>query len=162
MVAFFEYEQEGPVGGTGGGPVPPWAMPVDGVITLVEVKYGLYLNQLVFHYTSSSNGDGAITLGGYDPGSNHVQFSLAKGEEVHSLQGRYGSYVDSIQVITSTRTYPPAGSYGGAGGAAPYVFNVPKNGRLAGLFGRAGAWMDALGVVYVVPIRRPQPPPIHV
>jgi len=78
MPVSFQFEQQGPGGGQGGGPVPPWAMPSDGVITLVEVKYGLLLNQFIFHYTSPTNGDGAITLGGFDPGSYHGQFTLAR------------------------------------------------------------------------------------
>jgi hypothetical protein len=133
-------------------------MPNDGVITLVEVKYGLFLNQLIFHYTSITNGDGAITLGGFDPGSSHDQFTLANGEEIRSLKGRYGSFVDSIQIITSLQTFPASGSFGGPGGASAYSFSVPKGERLVGLFGRAGGWMDALGVVYASPVN---PSPVN-
>ena len=141
--------------------MPQWAMPADGTIYLVEVKYGLYLNQLIFHYTSASNGEGAITLGGYDSGSSHAQFALAKGEQIRTLKGLYGSYIDSLQIVTSLHTYPASGSYGGPGGGTPYTFNVPLKGQLAGLFGRAGAWIDALGVVYLVPQLIP-PPPVQV
>jgi len=138
-------------------------MPSDGVITLVEVKYGLFLNQLILHYTSGRNGDGAITLGGFDPGSYHAQFTLAKGEEIRALQGRCGSYVDSIQIVTSMQTFPASGSFGGPGGATAYAFKVPTGSRLVGLFGRAGGWIDALGVVCEAPLPVPQPPsaPIH-
>ena len=161
MPLSFDYEQQGPVGGQGGGSVPPWAMPTDGVITLVEVKYGDFLNQLIFHYTSATNGDGAITLGGFDPGSYHGQFTLAKGEVIRALQGRCGSYVDSLQIVTSMRTLPASGSFGGPGGATAYAFKVPALSRLVGLFGRAGGWMDALGVVYEVPVNDAPSGPIH-
>jgi len=133
-------------------------MPNDGVITLVEVKYGLYLNQLILHYTSPTNGDGAITLGGFDAGSYHAQFTLANGEEIRALQGRYGAYVDSIQIVTSKQTFPASGSFGGPGGASAYSFSVPKGSRFVGLFGRAGGWMDALGVVYASLMI---PPPVN-
>jgi hypothetical protein len=141
-------------------------MPNDGVITLVEVKYGLFLNQLILHYTSPTNGDGAITLGGFDPGSYHAQFTLANGEEIRALQGRYGAYVDSIQIVTSKHTFPASGSFGGSGGATAYAFKVPAGSRLVGLFGRAGAWMDALGVVFAslvnpVPVNSVPSAPIH-
>ena len=163
MPVSFQFSQQGPIGGQGGGEVPPWAMPSDGVIILVEVKYGLFLNQLIFHYTSATNGDGAITLGGFDAGSYHGQFTLAKGEEIRALQGRCGSYVDSIQIVTSRQTFPASGSFGGPGGATAYALKVPLGARFVGLFGRAGGWVDALGMVCATSMTVPPAPsgPIH-
>ncbi|MDE2589473.1 MAG: hypothetical protein KGL95_07385 [Patescibacteria group bacterium] len=137
--------QEGPSGGGGGEIVPSWSMPADAIIVSFEVKFGNYVNQLVLHYTSNSEGDGAITLGGTDPASNHVYFPLQHGEQIQSIKGKYGSYVDSITIVTNVKTY---GIFGGSGGSTSYQYDIPQTWRLIGLFGRVGKWIDAIGVIY--------------
>ncbi|MGH8094172.1 MAG: jacalin-like lectin [Chthoniobacterales bacterium] len=155
------YVQAGPVGGTGGDEVSPWAMPNDGTIVRIEVKWGAYINQLLFHYASPSSGQGVISLGGYTSGTNHVDIPLAQGEQIMSLGGKCGEYVDSITLVTSTPGTPNRfvkeyGSFGGPGGQPFAQFDVPQGARFAGLFGRAGAWTDALGVVYfLTPLTAP-------
>lgn len=157
----FVYVEKGPVGGNGGDEVPAWSMPEDATIGRIEIKWGDYINQLLFHYASPSYGQGVISLGGYDSGSAHIDILLEAGEEVTALSGKCGSYVDSIAIATvrhgpagnEVRQYGP---YGGTGGQAFPAFEVPSNGHLAGLFGRAGMWTDALGIVWAVAI--PAPP----
>ncbi|HEY3930131.1 MAG TPA: hypothetical protein VGL89_17295 [Candidatus Koribacter sp.] len=151
------FTQAGPVGGTGGDEVPPWAMPDDGVIVRIEVKWGAYINQLLFHYASPTNGQGVISLGGYTSGSNHVDIPLAEGEQILSLGGKCGEYVDSITLATWTpgvanRFVKEYGPFGGSGGQPFVPFEVPEGARFVGLFGRAGAWTDALGVVYAATV----------
>ncbi|HET6274671.1 MAG TPA: jacalin-like lectin [Candidatus Cybelea sp.] len=153
----FTYIQKGPIGGTGGDEVPPWTMPDDATIGRIEIKWGDFINQLLFHYTSPSYGQGVISLGGYDSGSAHIDIPLEAGEQITSLSGKCGSYVDSLTITTvkpsaSGGDVKQYGPYGGPGGQTFKVFEVPANGRLAGLFGRAGMWTDALGVVWAVAI----------
>lgn len=124
-------------------------MPEDATIDRIEVKWGDYLNQLLFHYISKSYGRGVISLGGYTSGSAHADIALDSGEEIVAIGGHCGSYVDSIVIVTSLKRWGP---FGGAGGAPFAQFDVPHNARFAGLFGRAGMWTDALGVVYAVAV----------
>lgn len=152
---FVSYVQAGPVGGIGGDEVPPWAMPSDGTIVRIEVKWGDYVNQLLFHYTSPSSGQGVISLGGYDSGSHRVDISLQEGQEIVALSGNCGDYLDSVTIAMRMPAsgVPPIqeyGPYGGPGGEAFAPLSVPDGGRFAGLFGRAGQWVDALGVVYAM------------
>ena len=145
----FVYVQSGPVGGGGGDEVPPWAMPEDATIGRIEVKWGDYLNQLLFHYVSPSSGQGVISLGGYTSGSARADIALESAEEIVAIGGKCGSYVDSIVIVTSLKQYGP---FGGPGGSSFAPFDVPRNARFAGLFGRAGMWTDSLGVVYAVAV----------
>jgi hypothetical protein len=148
------YVSAGPVGGSGGDEVPAWAMPDDGTIVRIEVKWGDYVNQLLFHYSSPSSGRGVISLGGYSSGSEHVDIPLASGETIIAIGGMCGSYVDSVVLTTANRATPgivtKRGPFGGSGGQPFKQFDVPRGGWLAGLFGRSGMWTDALGVVYAV------------
>ena len=157
----FTYIQRGPVGGTGGDEVPPWTMPDDATIGRIEIKWGDYINQLLFHYASPTFGQGVISLGGFDSGSAHIDIYLEAGERITAIGGKCGSYVDSLSISTlgpgaSGGAVKQYGPYGGPGGQPFPAFDVPRNGRLAGLFGRAGMWTDALGVVWAVAI--PAPP----
>ena len=146
------YAYDGPVGGSGGDEVPPWSMPLDGTIGRIEIKWGDYINQLLFHFASPTYGAGVISLGGYDSGSYYVDIPLEAGDMITALAGKCGSYIDSLTITTSkaaggTHQYGP---FGGSGGQRFKAFTVPTNGRFIGLFGRAGLWTDALGVVYSV------------
>ena len=121
------------------------------------MKWGDYINQVLFHFASPSYGQGVISLGGYDSGSAYAEIFLESGERIASLGGKCGSFVDSI-VITTVRpgasgdTVNHYGPFGGSGGQPFPQFDVPNNARFAGLFGRAGMWTDALGVVYAVAV----------
>lgn len=150
----FTYIQRGPVGGTGGDEVPPWTMPDDATIGRIEIKWGDFINQLLFHYASPSYGQGVISLGGFDSGSAYIDILLEAGEQITAISGKCGSYVDSLSISTvkSNGEVHQYGPYGGPGGQPFTAFEVPRNARLAGLFGRAGMWTDAIGVVWAVAI----------
>lgn len=140
--------QQGPLDsmGKGGLYVPPWYMPQDGIITAFEVKWGDYVNQLLFHFTSPTYCEGVISLGGWKtpPERNWPKIKLADGEVITKISGTYGQYIHSVEITTSMSSYGPYGT----SGPSSYQYNVPANGQLIGLVGRTGWWVDALGVMY--------------
>lgn len=133
--------------------MPQWSMPPDGVITFFEVKWGDFLNQFLFHYISVSAGTGVISLGGWVTPREHDARQLRAGELIVGFTVWHGQYVDSIAVITSVKTYGPYG-----GGKSPTVDSllVPDGASFIGLHGRAGNWVDALGIVCGVAIPDPR------
>ena len=77
-------------------------------------------------------------------GGNAATFSLRDGEYINAISGSYGQYVDSIRFHTNLRVSP---TYGGNGGDADYYYAAPPGWQIVGLYGRSGAYIDAVGVV---------------
>jgi hypothetical protein len=73
-------------------------------------------------------------------------FRLNPGEYIMGLSGRYGDYVDSIQIHTNQRTSP---LFGGRGGARDFQIEVPAGNQVVGFTGRAGDYLDAIGMIFV-------------
>ena len=77
------------------------------------------------------------------PGGGPCVIALDSDERILAIRGRYGAYVESIQLITSKGTSRVCG---GPGGAAEYRIEVPPNHTVVGFAGRAGAYVDAIGL----------------
>ena len=80
---------------------------------------------------------------GSDDGTQSV-FTLQPGEYITGISGKYGRFVDSIQIHTNLRVSP---RYGGSGGSAEYIYEAPSGWEIAGFCGRSGDVIDAIGVV---------------
>jgi hypothetical protein len=76
-------------------------------------------------------------------GTMHT-FTLQQGEYITGISGKYGRFVDSIQIHTNRRVSP---RYGGPGGSAEYIYEAPNGWEVAGFCGRSGDVIDAIGVV---------------
>jgi hypothetical protein len=72
-------------------------------------------------------------------------FRLQRGEYITGISGRYGDYIDSIQIHTNRNTSP---TYGGRGGGRNFNIDVPRDEQAVGFAGRAGKYVDAIGLVY--------------
>jgi hypothetical protein len=85
-------------------------------------------------------------------GGNTSTFRLDDDEYIIGLSGRYGDTIDSVRIHTNKRTSP---LFGGRGGDRDYQVQVPAGNQAVGFVGRAGEYLDALGLTYT-PIRLTQ------
>ena len=75
-------------------------------------------------------------------GGDFKIWEVPNGEFITEIEMKTGAMVDSIIFITDKGTRSPR--YGGDGGSVKHIQLV---GRLVGLRGRAGAYIDALGFI---------------
>jgi hypothetical protein len=73
-------------------------------------------------------------------------FRLQTGEYITGISGRYGDYLDSLQIQTNLRT---SQLFGGRGGNRDYRIDVPSGTHAVGFTGRDGDYVDAIGLAYV-------------
>lgn len=139
-------ELEGPSGGTGGQPFDD-AVPVPqpGLPTQLVFRSGSYIDSLQFSY------DNGVSLKhGGNGGQQQTTWNLVACEIVTNINGKYGSYVDSMSISTNKRK----GQFGGSGGDAPYNYTAPPNFAIVGFAGRSGNYIDAIGVrITPIPIQ---------
>jgi hypothetical protein len=96
--------------------------------------------------------DGRKTLGirHGGPGGQQNIFRLESGEYIIGLSLKYGDYIDSLEIRTNKRT---SSKYGSTGGKKSSRIDVPSGNQAVGLTGRAGKYLDSIGLVYIpVPI----------
>lgn len=147
----------GPAGGAGGAPFYDVCDPAG-----VVVRSGWWIDavQLVCR-----DGGYGPHRGGYG-GGEHV-FYLEPGERILGIQGTHhgeaGGYLYSLQLITDRRLSPVYGNGGPIGRRGYYAFrfDVPPGADFVGFHGRAGSFVDALGIVFrerYGPRYRPPPP----
>jgi predicted flap endonuclease-1-like 5' DNA nuclease len=77
-------------------------------------------------------------------GGLHHTVTLEADEYLTGVSGRCGHFIDSIRIHTNKRV---TDSYGGRGGEEEYRFEAAANGEIVGLVGRAGWFIDQLGVI---------------
>lgn len=105
----------------------------------IVIRHGSYIDRLQFQYS-----DGSSTTHGGGGGSQD-QIDLEPDEYLTEISGTYGDYVDSLLIRTNVQTFGP---YGGNGGTRSYRYQVPEeNMEIIGLFGAAGNYMDAMGII---------------
>lgn len=115
----------------------------------VQVRSGEYVDSVQLVYMLR---DGRTVVGpqhGGDGGALSV-FHLDADEYLVGISGHTGSYIDSIQFQTNKRT---SLLFGGHGGGRDFHVDVPPNAQVMGFTGRAGEYLDAIGLTFA-PLRR--------
>jgi hypothetical protein len=138
----------GPSGGSGGDPNPGFFMSVSEEVGEVVVHVG-HRDAAAFIIVAIEfvSRQGQIQrFGGNGDADYHSSFSLDTGDAIDKITGRSGAYVNTIRIwLKSGRD---SGWLGGS------VFSREQlefeydggNQRIVGLWGRTGAWIDAIGV----------------
>jgi len=73
-----------------------------------------------------------------------MQIEFAAEECVRKFSGTiFRSFVASLEIETNIKTYGP---YGKAHNDYPFSIPLPENVSIVGFFGRAGKFLDAIGV----------------
>jgi hypothetical protein len=132
----------GPSGGAGGYDFQDDWSSAGRKISKIVVRHGDYIDALQIHWA-----DGKVSKMNGGSGGEETTITLQEDEYLIGIQGRYGTVVHSIVFHTTRRSVGP---YGGDGGHATYSYNVgPQwpNLEIVAFFGRAGAYIDAIGCV---------------
>lgn len=132
----------GPIGGPGGVPGATDILRRDEYLSSIVIHWGLYVDGIEFR--SRDRWGVERDLGGFGgTGSRKSVIGIDDGEQVVELAGRLSRYVDSLMVRTDRKQVGPVG---GAGGDLEFSLEVPLGCELVGVFGRAGQYVDALGL----------------
>jgi hypothetical protein len=133
------------VGGSGGDPFSDVDIPMGAHVLEVHIYSGAYVDAVQMQYALS---DGRIVMGPRHggPGGQLSIFRVDSDESILGVSGQYGNYIDSIQILTTKRSSP---IFGGSGGGKEYRINVPMENQAIGFAGRAGKYLDAVGLTYI-------------
>jgi hypothetical protein len=133
------------LGGQGGIQFSDMEFPPGGRVLEVHVFCGEFVDAVQLLYILP---DGQTLLGPRHGGSGGQErvFRLDSDEYIVGLSGRYGAYIDSLQLRTNKRTSP---IFGGAGGSRSYRIDVTQGHQAVGLVGRAGEYLDAVGLTSI-------------
>jgi len=132
-------------GGRGGSPFADREAPPGARIAEVRVQAGDRVDAVQVIYMLS---DGRFVEGarhGGTGGSDRT-FRLDPDEYILGISGRCGDGIDSLRIHTNKRTSP---LFGGRGGSRDYRLDVPAGNYAIGFAGRAGEYLDAIGLTYI-------------
>ena len=121
-------------GGSGGGQFVDFS---DRQIAAIVIRSGKYVDAVQLGYRNGNSISWGPRHGG--DGGTAYRINLDRNERIIEIGGRSGRFVDALYVRTNKRTYPTRGGNGGA------PFRI--RGDIKGLWGRSGAYIDAIGAV---------------
>jgi hypothetical protein len=138
----------GPSGG-GGGSIDRGFQKIDAVdhvvVAIGSSKSGNFVAGIEFHYQSET----LARFGGSGTVSDAKLFNLNPDEYIAGISGQCGAFVDSVRIMTRnsvTGMERSSDLFGGQGGPNEYIYFVEQGNSITGLWGRAGAGIDAIGV----------------
>jgi len=131
-------------GGSGGRAFSDARAAAGARVSEVRVWAGEYVDavQMVYALSNGQRSDGARHGGS---GGNPYVFRLDSGEYIIGVSGRHGRSIDSLRIHTNRRT---SQVFGGRGGDRDYRIDVPSGNQAVGFIGRAGDYLDAIGLTY--------------
>ena len=137
-------------GGRGGSPFTDPGMAGGARIVEIRIRSGERIDavQAVYALPDGRRVEGPQHGG---RGGKASVFQLDSDEYVTAISGRCGDQVDSLVIQTNKRT---SQRFGGRGGRQDYRIEVPSGSLAAGFTGRAGEYIDAIGLTYV-PVSNP-------
>jgi len=150
--------ESGSSGGSGGAPFSDRSsVPSRARLVAVEVHAHNVVDAVRCIFRKRSGELLELERHGGSGGQVH-RLELADGEHITRVSGRYANLVDSVTIATNFR--PDALRAGGRGGAASFSYEAGAGLEIAGLTGRAGTFIDALGVVFRRPAAGGAPAPV--
>lgn len=136
--------------GGNGGHAFTISIPTGAVLKAIHLFAGDYVDGLQLVVGDAAGHEMTLPPAG-GTGGSAATFELADDEVLAGISGRFGWYVDNIQFHTNKRTSP---LYGGLGGEHTFYIPVPADQVVAGVYGRAHNFIDAIGLILQ---DRPQP-----
>lgn len=133
----------GPSGGEHGVHFSTGIIPPGAEVRTIHVRHGALIKAAGITYELDGTSVD-LPLRGGDKGAAGV-VPLVPGEYVTKIAGKYGRYVDSLVIHTSTgRSYP----FGGDGGTVSYEYAAPPGREICGFSGNAGDFVNAIGPIF--------------
>ncbi len=136
----------GPSGGVGGAEFSDGQR---GGRTIVEVRVrsGALIDSIQVVYRDITGLVGKGAMHGRSGGNLSV-FKLGPGEYITVVGGKYGKFIDSLYIKTNKGRHQ---KWGGQGGNIQFIYTAPPGSRIDGFFGRAGKYLDSIGVIMRTP-----------
>jgi len=132
-------------GGKGGNPFAEMQIPQDARILQINVFSGDWVDAVQLIYILPDGRTLESPRYGGTRGDRHV-FRVDSDEYIVGVSGRFGQYIDSLRIHTNKRTSPV---FGGRGGDQAYNIELPSGNYAVGFVGRAGGFLDAIGLAYL-------------
>lgn len=141
--------KNGPWGGNGGRARDIKVAPQS--LESVTIRSGSVVDSLAFSFKDGNGRHHTAGPWGSDGGSGKT-IKLGPTEFVTEVSGTFGSFGALSNVLTSLTLVTNCGSYGpfGKRQGSPFKTTMQSNSSIVGFFGRAGQFVDAIGV-YVLP-----------
>jgi hypothetical protein len=130
-------------GGTGGGEFTDRYIGDTSRVLVIRVSHGRVIEGIQVVYQMSGGATDELTMHG-GAGGPFGFFRLDHEEYITGIRGRYGDFVDSLQIRTNKQRTT---HFGGNGGTADYVYEAPEGTEIVGFCGRSGDVIDAIGVI---------------
>ena len=136
-------------GGGGGNEFTDSRAPAGASVAEVRIWAGEYVDSVQMVYLLPN---GRILPGARHGGTggNSYVFRLNPGEYIIGISGRHGKNIDSLTIHTNRRS---SQAFGGRGGDRNFRIDVPAGNQAVGFTGRAGIYLDAIGLTHTRPGR---------
>lgn len=134
----------GPSGGSGGQAFDDQAQipPISKVIELT-IRAGAWVDAI--EITHAPNAGGPLSLKHGGNGGVAKQLVMIPGEYITKIEGLADQYVEWLQITTSLSRHMEAGP--NPRDRENFWYEAPSGHEIAGLIGRSGLYLDAIGVV---------------
>lgn len=147
-------ENIGPSGGGGGHPFDDGMPKQNAIISQVLVRSGTWIDGIQIMYGDKHCGGTETEYHG-GTGGQPQYIDLRRDEYISGISGRYGNYIDKLQIhISSTGKEQGEGArdgrvvaFGGTGGHTNFSFEAPKGTEVIGFIGRSATYLDAIGII---------------
>lgn len=136
-------ERYGPAGGLGGEAFDNYTIPTGARIQAIHIFSGEYINGLQVAYVDAAGEPGVLPRIGSDSGTHHV-LTFGQDEQITAISGLCDWYIDTLALHTTQRQ---TDAYGQPGTDRPFHLAAPAGQAVVGFFGRAGWYVDALGII---------------
>lgn len=136
-------ERYGPAGGLGGEAFDNYTIPEGAHIQAIHIFSGEYINGLQVSYIDAAGQQGMLPQIGGNTGTHNV-LTFGPDEQITAVSGLCDWYIDTLQLHTTRRE---TDTYGQPGTDRPFHLAAPAGQAIVGFFGRAGWYLDALGII---------------
>lgn len=136
-------ERYGPAGGLGGEAFDNYMIPEGARIQAIHIFSGEYINGLQVAYIDAAGAQSTLPRLGSDTGTHHV-LTFGADERITAVSGLCDWYIDTLTLHTTQRQ---TDAYGIPGTDRPFHLAAPAGHAVVGFFGRAGWYIDALGII---------------
>lgn len=116
-------------------------------LTEIRIRSGAFVDGIQTVYENQTGQKFESPWHGGSGGTLSV-FKLEPDEFVTRISGKYGWYVDRIEIVTNKGRNK---GWGGTGGAKHFIYNAPPASYIHGFGGSSGRFVDSIGVIFKTP-----------
>tara|TARA_R110002096_G_scaffold135954_3_gene288233 strand:+ start:7118 stop:7648 length:531 start_codon:yes stop_codon:yes gene_type:complete len=129
-------------GGAGGQIFGAYLIPKGTRLSSIYIHAGDVIDGLQLETMDRTETPGLLPFVG-GVGGNRIQYRLGERDKLIGITGRSGKHINSIQFHTTRESSPLFGCDKGT----PFVLKVDQSGEFKGIYGRAGWFLDSIGLI---------------